>query len=292
MRDTISRFSCDHQPWIWRRRCSPPRGSKGSLRIPMRVSSDFAATPLRAELAKISAFAPDLFVVALFQHSFFDEICLSKLPRRVKVAGFRCTDAFWSTQANTRPQEMAERFSIPCRGWDEPARVGEESLADLSDPGHPRCRKAGTNFAAPERARAGEGDPARAWPRGTSGYWVVCAGARAGPGNQRLGRSELGRSTLRHRSEKSMSPCSFWERGRGSFDRSNTRCLAARLRALQSGREASSHPGLRGNHRTFGGLCRARLRPDACRGCLRAAISGDFERLALGPLLSRNQTAQ
>ena len=72
----------------------------------------FRRNPFRSELRKISAFAPDLVVIALFQNSFFDEICVAKLPRNLKVAGFRCKDGFWGTQANAPPQEIAERFAI------------------------------------------------------------------------------------------------------------------------------------------------------------------------------------
>src|SRR4030088_3383373 len=56
----------------------------------------FRRRPFAKELRKISMFAPDLFVLALFQQSFFDEICLSRLSKHLRVAGFRCTDAFWS----------------------------------------------------------------------------------------------------------------------------------------------------------------------------------------------------
>ena len=70
----------------------------------------FRRNPFASEVKKIARFAPDLLVIALFQHSFFDEICLSKIPKRLRVVGFRSTDAFWGTQANTAPQELAERF--------------------------------------------------------------------------------------------------------------------------------------------------------------------------------------
>ena len=72
----------------------------------------FRRNPFAVEVNKIGAFAPDLLVIALFQHSFFDEICLSKIPKRLRVAGFRSADAFWGTQANTAPQELAERFDM------------------------------------------------------------------------------------------------------------------------------------------------------------------------------------
>ena len=36
----------------------------------------FRRNPFAAELKKIAAFSPDLLVIALFQHSFFDEVLL------------------------------------------------------------------------------------------------------------------------------------------------------------------------------------------------------------------------
>ena len=72
----------------------------------------FRRSPFAPELRKVASFAPDLLVIAPFQHSFFDEICLSKLPRRLRVAGFRSADAFWGTLANTAPQELAQRFAM------------------------------------------------------------------------------------------------------------------------------------------------------------------------------------
>src|SRR5882724_10826916 len=67
----------------------------------------FRRNPFGAERAKVAAFAPDLYVAALFQHSFFDEILLAKRPRSIRVAGFRSKDAFWGTAANTSPQQIA-----------------------------------------------------------------------------------------------------------------------------------------------------------------------------------------
>ena len=72
----------------------------------------FRRKPFTAELKKIKTFAPDLLVIALFQQSFFDEICLSKLSKHLSVAGFRSRDSFWSTAANTRPQDISKRFSL------------------------------------------------------------------------------------------------------------------------------------------------------------------------------------
>ena len=72
----------------------------------------FRRNPFVAEFKKMAAFSPHLLVIALFQHSFFDEIFLGRIPKRLKVAGFRSADAFWSTEANTPPQEMAKRFNI------------------------------------------------------------------------------------------------------------------------------------------------------------------------------------
>ncbi len=151
-----------------------------------RISEDpyarlvrFRRNPFTAEVKKISAFGPELFVVALFQQSFFDEITLSKLPRRLKVAGFRCTDAFWSTQSNTRPQEIADGFAIRVEATtnlpeSEKNRLLASAILGWSVPRKP------ARIDPPENAL----DEARSILR-QSGiedgkYWVVCAGARPG----------------------------------------------------------------------------------------------------------------
>jgi ADP-heptose:LPS heptosyltransferase len=151
-----------------------------------RISEDpyarlvrFRRNPFTTELRKIFAFAPDLFVVALFQHSFFDEICLSKLPKRLKVAGFRSTDAFWGTQANTRPQEIAERFAIRARARtnlpeSEKNRLLASAILGSSVPGKP------ARISPPRNAVEEARSLLRRYRIGEQRYWVVCAGARPG----------------------------------------------------------------------------------------------------------------
>jgi ADP-heptose:LPS heptosyltransferase len=139
----------------------------------------FRRNPFTSELKRIAAFAPDLFVIGLFQHSFFEEICLSKLPKRLRVAGFRSADAFWGTLANTAPEELARRFAM----WVEvgagiPEQEKNRLLASaiLRTPVPKRRIKIAPPQAAIDDARSilgrlsiGEGE-----------YWVVCAGSRPG----------------------------------------------------------------------------------------------------------------
>ncbi len=133
----------------------------------------FRRNPFRSELAKISVFAPDLFVVALFQHSFFDEICLAKLPSDLKVAGFRCTDGFWSTQANTPPQEIAERFSIRAEVETLPeSRKSLTASAILDPPVH----DSPAEFRRPRSPRTRRSRSSEANGLEEQQYWVVCAG--------------------------------------------------------------------------------------------------------------------
>jgi ADP-heptose:LPS heptosyltransferase len=139
----------------------------------------FRRNPFASELRSIATFAPDLLVVAPFQHSFFDEICLSKLPKRLRVAGFRSADAFWGTLANTAPQQLAQRLTM----WvevraDIPEKEKNRLLASaiLGSP----VPKKPVRISPPqeavndarlilERHDIREGD-----------YWVVCAGSRRG----------------------------------------------------------------------------------------------------------------
>lgn len=139
----------------------------------------FRRNPFTTERAKISAFAPDLFVVALFQHSFFDEICLSKLPRRVKVAGFRCIDAFWNTQANTRPQEIAERFSIRVAVATNLTELEKNRLLASAILGAPVSGRP-ARISPPQSALESAMAILRELGLEEQQYWVVCAGARPG----------------------------------------------------------------------------------------------------------------
>jgi ADP-heptose:LPS heptosyltransferase len=139
----------------------------------------FRRSPFRSELRKISVFAPDLFVIALFQHSFFDEICVARLPRSLKVAGFRCMDGFWGTQANTPPQEIAERLAIRAEvktPWPEAEknRLLASSILGSSVTAGPA--KLTPPTAALNEARR----VLQASGLEKEKYWVVCAGSRPG----------------------------------------------------------------------------------------------------------------
>ena len=139
----------------------------------------FRRNPFASELKKISGFEPDLFVVALFQHSFFDEICLSRLPKRLKIAGFRCTDAFWSTQANTRPQEIAEIFTICAEvstdlPESEKNRLLASAILGSSISGRP------ARISPPRMALDQARTILQGYKMDEGRYWVVCAGARPG----------------------------------------------------------------------------------------------------------------
>jgi len=139
----------------------------------------FRRNPFATELKKIAAFAPDLLVIALFQQSFFDEICLSKLSKRLRVAGFRCTDAFWSTEANTLPQEIAEGFAIRAEVKTGLPELEKNRLLASAILGFPIPSKP-ARISPPQKAI----DDARSillqHKINDEGYWVVCAGARAG----------------------------------------------------------------------------------------------------------------
>jgi ADP-heptose:LPS heptosyltransferase len=139
----------------------------------------FRRSPFAAELKKISAFGPDLFVIALFQQSFFDEICLSKLSKRLKVAGFRCMDAFWSTEANTRPQDISEGFAIRAETKTdlpelEKNRLLASAILGSSIPARP------ARISPPGRALDEARSILQEHAISENGYWVVCAGARPG----------------------------------------------------------------------------------------------------------------
>ena len=139
----------------------------------------FRRDPFRSELRKISVFGPDLLVIALFQHSFFDEICVTKLPRNLKVAGFRCMDGFWSTQANTAPQEIAKRFAIWAEvktSWPEAEKNRLLASAILGSSVPPRPAKLSPPASALSEARR----VLQAHDLEERNYWVVCAGSRPG----------------------------------------------------------------------------------------------------------------
>jgi ADP-heptose:LPS heptosyltransferase len=139
----------------------------------------FHRNPFRSELKKISAFGPELFVIALFQHSFFDEICISKLPKSLKVAGFRCPDNFWSTQANRQPQEIAERLAISVEAKTglpelEKNRLLVAAILGSSLPNRPAV------ISPPASALRNARSTLQAHGVDENAYWVVCAGSRPG----------------------------------------------------------------------------------------------------------------
>jgi ADP-heptose:LPS heptosyltransferase len=139
----------------------------------------FRRNPFRSELRKISAFAPDLFVIALFQHSFFDEICVAKLPGNLKLAGFRCVDGLWGTQANTPPQEIAARFAIRVEvetSWPEAEKNRLLASAILGSSVPARPAKLSPPASALREARC----VLQAHGLEEKKYWVVCAGSRQG----------------------------------------------------------------------------------------------------------------
>jgi ADP-heptose:LPS heptosyltransferase len=139
----------------------------------------FRRNPFVPELKKIAGCRSDLHVVALFQHSFFDEVCLSKLPKRLRVAGFRCADPFWSTEANIPPQQLSERFNIRAEVRTEAPEQEKSRLLAAAILGSPVSRKPAR--IAPTRKAI---DDARGILQECKleegGYWIVCAGARPG----------------------------------------------------------------------------------------------------------------
>jgi ADP-heptose:LPS heptosyltransferase len=139
----------------------------------------FRRNPFALEVKKIGAFAPDLFVIALFQHSFFDEICLSRIPKRLRVAGFRSDDAFWGTQANTAPQELAGRFDMCVEVSAGIPELEKNRLLASAILGAPVPRKP-ARISPPKTAINDARSILGRHGIGESEYWVVCAGSRPG----------------------------------------------------------------------------------------------------------------
>ena len=139
----------------------------------------FRRNPFAVEVKKIGAFAPDLLVIALFQHSFFDEICLSKIPKRLRVAGFRSADAFWGTQANTAPQELAERFDMCVEVSTGIPELEKNRLLASAILGSPVPRKP-ARISPPQTAINDARSILREHKISEGEYWVVCAGSRPG----------------------------------------------------------------------------------------------------------------
>ena len=139
----------------------------------------FRRSPFAPELREIVRFAPDLLVIAPFQHSFFDEICLSKLPRRLRVAGFRSADAFWGTLANTAPQELAQRFAMSVEVGAGIPELEKNRLLAAAILGSPAPKKP-LRIAPPREAIDGARSVLRQHGIAEGGYWVVCAGSRRG----------------------------------------------------------------------------------------------------------------
>jgi ADP-heptose:LPS heptosyltransferase len=139
----------------------------------------FRRNPFVSELKKIAAFSPDLLVIALFQHSFFDEICLSRLPPHLRVAGFRSADAFWGTLANTAPQELAGRLNMWVETGASMPEPEKNRLLASAILGSPVAKK-NVKIRPPQKAIDGARSILRENDIGEGRYWVVCAGSRRG----------------------------------------------------------------------------------------------------------------
>jgi ADP-heptose:LPS heptosyltransferase len=104
---------------------------------------------------------------------------LSRLPKRLRVAGFRSADAFWGTQANTAPQELAQRLAM----WVEvragiPEREKNRLLASAIL-GSPVPREP-VRISPPQTAINDARSILRQHNISEGEYWVVCAGSRRG----------------------------------------------------------------------------------------------------------------
>jgi ADP-heptose:LPS heptosyltransferase len=168
----------------------PPASDLAAAVLPKtrveRISEDpyarlvrFRRNPFTVELKKISAFAPDLLVIALFQQSFFDEICLSRLPKRLRVAGFRCVDAFWSTEANTPPQEIVKGFAIQAEVKTDFPESKKNRLLASAILGSPIAGQP-ARICPPKKSLDDARSILREHEISEEGYWVVCAGTRPG----------------------------------------------------------------------------------------------------------------
>jgi ADP-heptose:LPS heptosyltransferase len=139
----------------------------------------FRRHPFTAEIRKIAAFSPDLFVVALFQHSFFDEVCLANSLKRLRVAGFQSPDRFWPTQANTPARGLARRFDVRVEaraGMPEAEKnqLLASAILGSSAPSRP------ARISPPSKALEAARSILKRHAIDEGAYWVVCAGARPG----------------------------------------------------------------------------------------------------------------
>ena len=139
----------------------------------------FRRNPFVAERALVAAFAPDLYVVALFQQSFFDEILLAKRRKNFRVAGFRSKNAFWATSANTLPQQIAHCLDIAVEvptetPETEKSRLLSEAILESAVP----VRR--VRVTPPEPALTDAREILRAKGLRDGNFLVVCAGSRPG----------------------------------------------------------------------------------------------------------------
>ena len=248
----------------------------------------FRRNPFAVELKKIGAFAPDLLVIALFQHSFFDEICLSKIPKRLRVAGFRSADAFWGTQANTAPQELAERFDM----WVEVStgipELEKNRLLASAILGSPVPRKP-ARISPPQKAINDARSILREHKISEGEYWVVCAGSRPGLEIKDWGESNWV-AALGQIAPETKAPFLFL----------GNEAEAASIERILSGLPSGSrHFNLAANPPSilaaFGiialsaGFVGTRLWSHATGGGVSASDSGHLQRIALGPILPRDR---
>jgi ADP-heptose:LPS heptosyltransferase len=80
-------------------------------KCPFHAETKRLRHPFRGEIAQIRRFAPDLYVAATFQLSFFDEVFLEE-NRDISAAGFVAADDLWPSDTSFDPREMAARYAV------------------------------------------------------------------------------------------------------------------------------------------------------------------------------------
>ena len=231
----------------------------------------FRRNPFDRRGGKIGTFAPDLFVIAPFQHSFFDEICLSKLPKRLRVIGFRSADAFWGTLANTAPQELANRFAMWVEVKADIPELEKNRLLACAILGSGRSKQARRESL---RHRKRSTMPDRFFGNtilAKAEYWVVCAGSRPGLEIKDWGEANW-IAALSQIASETQAPFLFL--GNEAEAPSIERIRSGLPRVLQHFNLRQDPPSIAGhlrNHCAVGRLCGTRLGPHAPGGRLRSA---------------------
>jgi ADP-heptose:LPS heptosyltransferase len=135
--------------------------------------------PFRSEHREIETFAPDLYLAAPFNISFFDQVWVERHSGDARMAGFACASGTRFCPTTCDPERIAARFSITA-AVDPFLPEGEKNHTLLETLLGKSVAKKSPVLAAREADLAEARKILAAHGIAEGAYWVACVGHRPG----------------------------------------------------------------------------------------------------------------